>query len=528
MALFQSLESRYGKTVELNQALQGILAGSWDEKYTYITVKNLLVATIKSNQDAAKEGKQALNQLKKQYSLAQKAYEAYWQEKKKTWFFKEWFSYWYWSTSPLRYHRNILKQQLAKLEKTHNTIYQTITMKMGIGTSGLSYRSSTPISLNKKKDIDYCISRYRNNDPNYQHYGTYYRRQIALVEIKYRFFTNKIDYFYMGTLWFFGLLGVGLAVAALFWPPAMALLIGGKVGLMAIKFISILLLLPLFYGASAFLQGFREQLYGKDCTRADRHSNHALSLDVLATTVTLIATVLPLFYIMTLPHGHLIAAIIVGSFSALTAIQATMALLDSNHRINYMASGFLSPVGQGKEAINLKRSLWSIFSFSAEHRRHFVKFLLNPAEWLCAAVNTLQSLMLRICEIGAVQGEKSHLLRFKSKQNIILVLDFFLSPVRLFAFVVDSALRFMDFTHEKAIENLYDMKNHEDTSNHDDNEIIIISEVKELTDDKKDDNSPLVLGEQSSPSFRWLFDSSQPYSLVNMNNSSNTGIQFKK
>ena len=66
MALFQSLESRYGKTVELNQALQGVLAGSWDEKYTYITVKHLLVATIKSNQDAdaAKEGKQALNQLK--------------------------------------------------------------------------------------------------------------------------------------------------------------------------------------------------------------------------------------------------------------------------------------------------------------------------------------------------------------------------------------------------------------------------------------------------------------------------------
>ena len=533
MALFQSLESRYAEAVELNQALRGFLRGGWDEEYACSTTRSITPKQYKRKPATTDWAIKEQQKLQKQLQQVHSAYKSYWRQKKNTVFFREWWSYTPWSLSYLKTARKHLKMQLSRLHEAHTTFYQCIENQTGIGTWMLSSRSTGPITANEKQHIDYCISRYRNGDPDYKQYGPYYKRQIALMEIEHRFFTGKLFYLYMGFFFVAGLLGVGLALAALFWPPAMVLLIGGKVGIMAMKIASVLLYLPILYGGSALFQWVRNKLYGEDTTRADWHGNHVLAFDVVVLVAALMVTLLPLLYIVTLPHGDLIAIILLGSFSAVSAMQATIALLDPKRRIDYLGSGLTSPVGQGKEAVNLKRSLSAIFSFSSEHRRHPVKFLLNPAEWVAAMMGTVQSLCLRLCEIGATQGTRSGLWRFKLKQHMVLVMDFFMAPVRLAALVIDAPLRFMDFTHEKAI--LVDGVGEEKSVDEAEGleEEAMESEWRsdygkcthaEPLLEEATDVCPPKWEKQPISRFRWLFDSSRPHATVDFSASDEPAV----
>ena len=438
------LETQYLHAHELYDELWQVLSMPWEEDHRVgrgksTTNKRLTGSTLK-----ALKGK-----INGEFETLHSAYEAYHKTKKAMAFWQEALSYVPLRGSELKEERSYLKEALHYFHQQQKANYKTLCDKTGIHLGANA--ALWAFIHNDYEHTAYHRQRSRNGSKQHMQYDDYYRSHVYLADSYCRFYLTKGNYFYLGLFFFGGLLFTSLAFAAMLgWPPAVWIMLGSNVGVIALKITLVLGSIPIFYLTNGFIQlknQYKAQKKGEtDYAKGDWHLSHALTLDIIVAILTLFAVIIPLFYIMTVPHGMMLALWIMAGLTTLSTSQAALAYLDGKRRVGYLGSGLLGSAGQKQEALNRKLSLRHIVALSLEHRRHPIKYLLNPFAWPTSVVDVMQQLILRCCEVGTTAGSRSSLFRFKLKQDVDLFIDFVVSPLRLAAVLWAMVLSACDFT----------------------------------------------------------------------------------
>ena len=424
----------------------------YDELWQVVALLETEAKVVEGGLPGSKEKSRELTQLRQQinseFEMLHRAYKEYYDAKRKVAFWEDALSYLPFTSSQFKKERSYLKEALRVFHQQQKINYKGLCEKTGIHLgAGAGLRA---FLYNNYEHTAYCLQRSRNSNRQYIKYEAYYRSHVYLHDVWRRFYLTKGNYFYLGLFFFGGVVFTGLAFAAMLgWPPAIWIMLGSNVGVIAMKLILVLGSIPIFYLSNGLIQLKNQQSSKKlgkpDYARGDWHLSHALTLDIIVAVTTVLAIALPLFYIMTVPHGMVLSLWVMAGLTSFSASQAALVYLDGKRRVGYLGSGLLGSVGQNQEALNRKLTLGKIFALSLEHRRHPIKYCLNPFAWLASLVEVVQQLILRSCEIGSQAGARSSLFRFKLKQDINLFIDFMVSPIRLGAVLWDMVLSACDF-----------------------------------------------------------------------------------
>ncbi|MHA7841561.1 MAG: hypothetical protein ACX932_06830 [Gammaproteobacteria bacterium] len=449
MNSWHPLETQYLHARELYDELCEVLSIDWDEEHRVGRGRSTKNVTFSED---------AFSLLKKkvdsELETLHYVYKNYYTAKRDASFLQVLLSYIPFYKVELKQERWAFKKALRLFRHQQKINYKTLCQKTGIH---LGAKTALLAFLhNDYNHMAYYQQRSRNGSKNHVKYNDYYRSHVYLHDIYHRFYLSKSNYVYLGLFFFGGLLFTALSFAAMVgWPPAVWIMLGSNVGIIALKLTLVLGSIPIFYLTNGFFElknrAESKKTGEEEYAKADWHLSNALTLDIIVAVATLLAIALPLFYIMTVPHGIMVSLWIMATLTTLSACQAALVYLDGKRRVGYLGSGLLGSVGQKQEALNQKLPLKVIFSLSIEHRRHLIKYLLNPFAWLTSFIEVTQQLALRCCEIGTIAGSRSSLFRFKLKQDIDLFIDFMVSPIRLVAVLWDMCLSAFDFIPAKYI-----------------------------------------------------------------------------
>lgn len=432
MHLFFSLETQYQEALELADILKKALALKWEKVQPNKNIKQLIALNKKIN-----------NELE----ILKNAYLFYYNIQNTLTSGERFLSYFY--QNELKERRKYFRKKLRYFRQAQKINHEKIGTNTGIHLGP----STAFIAFLKNDDTHFAYQRqrYRNKSKKHIHYAQHYRARIHLTDMYHQFYLTKANYFYLGLFFCGGVLFTLLSVVALLgWPPAVYIMLSSNVSIIALKLTLVVSTVPIFYTLNKIIE-IKNQFHARrnkksNYAKADWHLSHALALDVTMLIGMLFAVALPLFYLMTVPHGVTITLIVTAVLTALSSIQAILVLIDNKRRVGYFGSGLLGSVGQAQESLNNKLSWRKILSFNPDHQTHWIKYLLNPFAWFESIINTVQQLLIRLCEVNTVKEELSNLLQFKLKQNINLLIDFIASPIRLLSLLWHRVLTAFDFT----------------------------------------------------------------------------------